>query len=99
MWQERSTWEPPRSAAGSKLVDNVLPTSGCRYCLHLPAKLAFRYHKLTRATAHRRKNMFCETWESDELLTKHSNSEHFTRLVPQIEALTKDGLHLERFEE
>ena len=32
--------------------------------------------------------MFCETWENDELLTKHSNSEHFTRLVPQIEALT-----------
>ena len=42
--------------------------------------------------------MFCETWESDDLLTKHSNAEHFTRLVPQIEALTKDGLHLERFE-
>ena len=42
--------------------------------------------------------MFCETWENDELLDKHSNSEHFTRLVPQIEALTKDGLHLERFD-
>lgn len=53
------------------------------------------FHSATRPNVY----MFCETWESDELLTKHSNSEHFTRLVPQIEALTKDGLHLERFEE
>ena len=52
------------------------------------------FHSATRPDVY----MFCETWESDELLTKHSNAEHFTRLVPQIEALTKYGLHLERFE-
>ena len=52
------------------------------------------FHSTTRPNVF----MFCETWENDELLDKHSNSEHFTRLVPQIEALTKDGLHLERFD-
>lgn len=54
-------------------------------------------YDLFQSTTHPHVYMFCETWESDELLTKHSHSEHFTRLVPQIEALTKDGLHLERF--
>ena len=52
------------------------------------------FHSTTRQNVY----MFCETWKYDELLTKHSNSEHFTRLVPQIEALTNDGLHLERFD-
>lgn len=42
--------------------------------------------------------MFCETWENDAVLDKHSNSPHFTRLVPQIEAYTKAGLKIERFD-
>jgi quinol monooxygenase YgiN len=42
--------------------------------------------------------MFCETWESDELLDKHSKAPHFTTIVPKIAALTKNGLSLERFE-
>ena len=60
----------------------------------ISVRLSVPHHSATRPNVY----MFCETWESDELLTKHSNAEHFTRLVPQIEALTKDGLHLERFE-
>lgn len=42
--------------------------------------------------------MFCETWESDAALDKHSNAPHFTYAVPRIEALTKNGLVVERFE-
>lgn len=52
------------------------------------------FHSTTRPSVY----MFCETWESDDLLSKHANSEHFKRLVQQIEALTKDGLHLERYD-
>lgn len=52
------------------------------------------FHSTTRPKVY----MFCETWENEALLDKHSHAEHFTRLVPQIEALTKDGLHLERFD-
>lgn len=55
-------------------------------------------YDLFRSTTHPNVYMFCETWENAELLDKHSKSEHFTRLVPQIEALTKDGMHLERFD-
>lgn len=42
--------------------------------------------------------MFCETWADDESLQAHAASAHFTTLVPKIEALTKQGLKLERFE-
>lgn len=42
--------------------------------------------------------MFCETWKDEEVLKAHMASEHFTRLVPEIEALTKNGLKLEKFE-
>lgn len=42
--------------------------------------------------------MFCETWKNEDVLKSHMASEHFTRLVPKIEALTKNGLKLEKFE-
>lgn len=42
--------------------------------------------------------MFCETWKDEEVLKAHMASAHFTRLVPQIEVLTKNGLKLEKFE-
>ncbi len=42
--------------------------------------------------------MFCESWENQEMLDKHSVSPHFTSAVPALGALTKDGLHIERFE-
>ena len=41
--------------------------------------------------------MICETWENEEVLKTHMAAEHFTTLVPKIEALTKDGLKLEKF--
>ncbi len=42
--------------------------------------------------------MFCETWENDEVLDKHSNAEHFTRIVPQIAKLCKVQMKIERFD-
>lgn len=42
--------------------------------------------------------MICETWKDAEVLKVHMASAHFTSLVPQIEALTKNGLKLEQFE-
>ncbi|MBO4994782.1 MAG: antibiotic biosynthesis monooxygenase [Muribaculaceae bacterium] len=42
--------------------------------------------------------MFCETWADDQSLKTHTESAHFTELVPKIEAMTKSGLKLERFE-
>ena len=42
--------------------------------------------------------MFCETWENQAVLDKHSAAPHFTRLVPQIEALSTEGMYLNRFE-
>ncbi len=42
--------------------------------------------------------MFCETWQNADVLDKHSKSEHFTRLVPAIEAYTTNGLKCEQFE-
>jgi quinol monooxygenase YgiN len=40
--------------------------------------------------------MICETWKDDASLNAHSASEHFTTLVPAMEAL--GSLKLERFE-
>jgi len=42
--------------------------------------------------------MFWETWESNEALQEHSESKHFKLLVPLIEVLTEDGMHLNTFE-
>ena len=42
--------------------------------------------------------MFCETWKDEEVLKAHIASAHFTDLVPKIEALTKNGRKLEKFE-
>ena len=41
--------------------------------------------------------MICETWQNEEVLKAHMVSEHFTTLVPKIEAFTKNGLKLEQF--
>lgn len=43
--------------------------------------------------------LFCETWESEEALSKHSKTEHFTRIVGELSKLYKEEAHtLERFE-
>ena len=41
--------------------------------------------------------MICETWQNEDVLKAHMASDHFTTLVPKIEALTKNGLKLEQF--
>jgi quinol monooxygenase YgiN len=41
--------------------------------------------------------MICETWQNEEVLKAHMATDHFTILVPKIEALTKSGLKLEQF--
>ena len=42
--------------------------------------------------------MICETWQNEEVLKAHMATDHFTTLVPKIEALTKRGLKLEQFD-
>lgn len=41
--------------------------------------------------------MICETWQNEEVLKAHMATDHFSTLVPKIEALTKSGLKLEQF--
>ena len=41
--------------------------------------------------------MISETWQNEEVLKAHMATDHFTTLVPKIEALTKSGLKLEQF--
>jgi len=40
--------------------------------------------------------MICETWESEEDLEKHMNSEHFKRIVPKLQELAT--MTLEKFD-
>lgn len=39
--------------------------------------------------------MICETWKDEESLAVHSKAEHFTTLVPKLEALSK--MKMEKF--
>lgn len=55
-------------------------------------------YDLFQSTTNPRVFMFCETWENQAVLDKHSAAPHFTRLVPQIEALSAEGMYLNRFE-
>ncbi|MBQ8046307.1 MAG: antibiotic biosynthesis monooxygenase [Prevotella sp.] len=73
-------------ALGKELVEASLKDKGC---------VAY---DLFCSTTRPQVMMFCETWQDDEALAAHSSAEHFTRIVPQIEALTKAGMHLNRFE-
>ena len=55
-------------------------------------------YDLFQSTTNPRVFMFCETWENQAVLDKHSAAPHFTRLVPQFEALSTEGMYLNRFE-
>lgn len=55
-------------------------------------------YDLFQSTTNPQVFMFCESWENDECLDRHSNAPHFTSAVPQIGPLTKDGLKIERFD-
>lgn len=52
-------------------------------------------YDLFQSTTTPRVMMFCETWESQEALDKHSNMPHFTYAVPKLNEMTVDGLHIE----
>jgi len=55
-------------------------------------------YDLFQSTTSPKKFMYCETWENEESLQKHSQAPHFKRIVPQIAELRKDGTVMERFE-
>jgi len=55
-------------------------------------------YDLYQSTTNPRVFMFCESWETQEALDKHSSAPHFTSAVPALGDLTADGLHIERFE-
>lgn len=55
-------------------------------------------YDLFQSTTNPRVFMFCESWESQEALEKHSAASHFTAAVPALGALTADGISIERFE-
>ena len=52
-------------------------------------------YDLYQSTTNPNVMMFCETWESQEALDKHSNMPHFTYAVPKLNDMTVDGLHIE----
>ncbi len=56
------------------------------------------YYDLFQSASDPARFVFCETWQDGAVLAKHSEAEHFTRLVPQISAYTKNGLEADRFE-
>lgn len=41
--------------------------------------------------------MICETWQDQASLDLHAHAVHFTRLVPQIKALTVEGMKRDDF--
>lgn len=52
-------------------------------------------YDLYQSTTNPRVMMFCETWENQEALDKHSAMPHFTYAVPKLNDLTVDGIHIE----
>lgn len=52
-------------------------------------------YDLYQSTTNPRVMMFCETWETQADLDKHSNMPHFTFAVPKLNDMTVDGLHIE----
>ena len=54
-------------------------------------------YDLFASTTNPRVYLFCESWDNEAVLEKHKNSEHFTRLLPQLSNLIKGELSLESF--
>ena len=52
-----------------------------------------------QSTTNPRVFMFCETWENQAVLDKHSAAPHFTYAVPKIGEMAVDGLKIESFED
>lgn len=68
---------------GNELVEASRTDKGC---------VAYDLFESTTISDHL---MICETWRTEEELEAHMNTEHFKRLVPQLQALAK--MTLERF--
>ena len=56
-------------------------------------------YDLFQSTTDPKVMMFCERWENQAVLDKHSAAPHFTYAVPKIGAMTVNGLKIERFED
>jgi len=56
-------------------------------------------YDLYQSTTDPKVMMFCESWESQEALDKHSSAPHFNEAVPKIGTMTVNGLKIERFED
>lgn len=78
--------EAEAQALGRELVEASLKDNGC---------IAY---DLFVSTTRPQVMMFCETWKDEETLATHSAAAHFQRIVPQIEALSVEGMHLNRFD-
>lgn len=55
-------------------------------------------YDLFQSTTNPRVMMFCETWENQEALDKHSAAPHFTSAIPMILKMAEDGFKSERFD-
>jgi len=55
-------------------------------------------YDLYQSTTNLQKMLFVETWQNQEVLDKHSAASHFTEAVPNIEALTINGLKIDHFD-
>lgn len=56
-------------------------------------------YDLFQSTTNPKVMMFCESWENQEVLDKHSAAPHFTYAVPKLGEMTVSGLKIERFED
>lgn len=72
---EKSENKKPLIDAATELVELSLHDKGC---------VAYDIFASQTVDNHL---MICETWRTREDLDKHMNSEHFKRIVPQLEAL------------
>ena len=55
-------------------------------------------YDLFQSTINPKVFMFCESWETAEVLDKHSKTPHLTSAIPALGALAADGMKAERFE-
>lgn len=55
-------------------------------------------YDLFQSTTNPRIMMFCETWDDQGALDKHSTAPHFTSAIPKILKMTTDGFKSERFD-
>ena len=55
-------------------------------------------YDLFQSTTNPRVMMFCETWENQGALDKHSATSHFTSAIPKILKMAADGFKSDKFD-